>query len=52
MKDLKCYNNSLVIDFLGEITNRLREGEDLCARIIVEHKEFMEEVEADRNEDE
>lgn len=49
MKDLKKYDASLVIDFLKEIAIRLREGEDLCARIIVEHEESMEE-EADSDE--
>ena len=50
MEDLKQHDTSLVIDFLREITNRLREGEDLCASIIVEHKEFMEKEEANSNE--
>lgn len=50
MKDLKSYNGSSVADFLREITNRLREGEDLCARIIDEHEEFMEKEEADSDE--
>lgn len=50
MKDLKRYDASLVIDFLKAIAIRLREGEDICASIIVEHEEFMEEVEADKDE--
>lgn len=50
MEDLKQHDASLVIDYLREIANRLCEGEDLCASIIVEHEEFMEEVEADSDE--
>lgn len=49
MKDLKCYDASLIVDFLEEITIRLREGEDLCASIINEHEEFMEKEEADND---
>ena len=50
MENFKQHDASLVIDYLKEIAIRLREGEDLCARIIVEHEEFMEEVEADKDE--